>query len=124
VFTADTGVVLPTGNTAARPSAQEGVLRFNTQTAEYEVSKDGSTWTNLRTDTDAGDVTKDIFAGDGATTTFTMTVAPTDENTIVVYVDGVMQEPDRNYTLSSTTIDFGDAAHAGARIVVMHGFAD
>ena len=35
VFTADTGVVLPTGNTAARPSAQEGVLRFNTQTAEY-----------------------------------------------------------------------------------------
>jgi len=124
VFTADTGVVLPTGNTAARPSAQEGVLRFNTQTAEYEVSKDGSTWTNLRTDTDAGDVTKDIFAGDGSTTTFTMTIAPTDENTIVVYVDGVMQEPDQNYTLSNTTIDFGDAAHAGARIVVMHGFAD
>ena len=124
VFTADTGIVLPTGNTAARPSAQEGVLRFNTQTAEYEVSKDGSTWTNLRTDTDAGDVTKDIFAGDGSTTTFTMTIAPTDENTIVVYVDGVMQEPDQNYTLSNTTIDFGDAAHAGARIVVMHGFAD
>jgi hypothetical protein len=124
VFTADTGVVLPTGNTAARPSAQEGVLRFNTQTAEYEVSKDGSTWTNLRTDTDAANVTKDIFAGDGSTTTFTMTIAPTDENTIVVYVDGVMQEPDQNYTLSNTTIDFGDAAHAGARIVVMHGFAD
>ncbi len=124
VFTADTGIVLPTGNTAARPSAQEGVLRFNTQTAEYEVSKDGSTWTNLRTDTDAANVTKDIFAGDGSTTTFTMTIAPTDENTIVVYVDGVMQEPDQNYTLSNTTIDFGDAAHAGARIVVMHGFAD
>jgi hypothetical protein len=53
-----------------------------------------------------------------------MTIAPTDENTIVVYVDGVMQEPDQNYTLSNTTIDFGDAAHAGARIVVMHGFAD
>lgn len=124
VFTSDTGIVLPTGNTAARPSAQEGVLRFNTQTAEYEVSKDGSTWTNLRTDTDAANVTKDIFAGDGSTTTFTMTIAPTDENTIVVYVDGVMQEPDQNYTLSNTTIDFGDAAHAGARIVVMHGFAD
>ena len=53
-----------------------------------------------------------------------MSLTPTDENTIVVYVDGVMQEPDQNYSLSGTTIDFGDAAHADARIVIMHGFAD
>ena len=124
VFTSNTGVVLPTGTTAERPTAQEGVIRFNTQTSEYEVSKDGSTWTNLRTDTDAADVTKDIFSGDGSTQSFTMSITPTDENTIVVYVDGVMQEPDQNYTITGTTIDFGEAAHAGARIVVMHGFAD
>jgi hypothetical protein len=124
VFTSDTGVVLPTGNTAARPSPQEGVIRFNTETSEYEVSKDGSTWTNLRTDADAADVSKDIFSGDGSTQTFTMSITPTDENTIVVYVDGVMQEPDQNYTITGTTIDFGEAAHDGARIVVMHGFAD
>jgi hypothetical protein len=124
VFTSNTGVVLPTGTTAERPTAQEGVIRFNTQTLEYEVSKDGSTWTNLRTDADAADVSKDIFSGDGSTQSFTMSITPTDENTIVVYVDGVMQEPDQNYTISGTTIDFGEAAHAGARIVVMHGFAD
>ena len=124
VFTADTGVVLPTGNTAARPTAQEGVLRFNTQTAEYEVSKDGSTWTNLRTDADASNVTKDIFSGDGSTTTFTLSIAPSAANNIIVYVDGVMQEPAQNYTISNTTIDFGDAAHDGARITVLHGFAD
>jgi len=124
VFTSDTGVVLPTGTTAERPTAQEGVIRFNTQTSEYEVSKDGSTWTNLRTDADAADVSKDIFSGDGSTQSFTMSITPTDENTIVVYVDGVMQEPDQNYTISGTTIDFGEAAHDGARIVVMHGFAD
>jgi hypothetical protein len=124
VFTSDTGVVLPTGNTAARPSPQEGVIRFNTETSEYEVSKDGSTWTNLRTDADAADVSKDIFSGDGSTQSFTMSITPSDENTIVVYVDGVMQEPDQNYTISGTTIDFGEAAHDGARIVVMHGFAD
>ena len=124
VFTSDTGVVLPTGNTAARPSPQEGVIRFNTETSEYEVSKDGSTWTNLRTDADAADVSKDIFSGDGSTQSFTMSITPSDENTIVVYVDGVMQEPDQNYTRSGTTIDVGEAAHDGARIVVMHGFAD
>ena len=77
-----------------------------------------------RTDADAADVSKDIFSGDGSTQSFTMSITPTDENTIVVYVDGVMQEPDQNYTITGTTIDFGEAAHAGARIVVMHGFAD
>jgi len=124
LFQADTAIVLPTGTTAQRPSAQEGVIRFNTTTGQYEVSQDGSTYTNLRTDANAANVTKDIFAGDGSTSTFTMSITPTDENNIVVYVDGVMQEPDQNYTISGTTINFGEGAHAGARIVVMHGFAD
>ena len=124
LFHADTAIVVPTGSTAQRPTAQEGVLRFNTTTGQYEVSQDGSTYTNLRTDANAADITKDIFAGDGSTQQFTMTSTPTDENNIVVYVDGVMQEPDQNYTISGTTINFGEGAHAGARIVVMHGFAD
>ena len=124
VFSSNTGVVLPTGTNLERPTAQEGIIRFNTDTGKYEVSQDGSTYTNLRTDADASVVTKDIFAGDGSTTSFTMTVTPTDENNIVVYIDGVMQEPDNNYSISGTTIDFGEAAHIGARISVMHGFAD
>jgi hypothetical protein len=124
VFTADTGVVLPTGTTAQRPTAEEGVIRFNTQTGKYVVSQDGSTYTNLRTDVDASDVTQDIFAGDGSTTTFTLSIAPSAAKNIIVYVDGVMQEPAQNYTISNTTIDFGDAAHDGARITVLHGFAD
>jgi hypothetical protein len=124
VFDSNSGVVIPTGTEAQRPSAQEGIIRFNTDTGQYEVSQDGSTYTNLRTDADAADISKDIFSGDGSTQSFTMSITPTDENNIVVYVDGVMQEPDQNYTISGTTIDFGEAAHAGARIVVMHGFAD
>ena len=124
IFEGTTSVTLPKGNTAQRPTAEEGVIRFNTQTGKYEVSQDGSTYTNLRTDTDAGTITKDIFSGDGSTQQFTMSIEPTDENTIVVYVDGVMQEPDQNYSISGTTIDFGEAAHAGARISVLHGFAD
>ncbi len=125
VFTSNSGLVLPTGTTAERPSAQEGVIRFNTTTGKYEVSEDGSTYTALRTEAVAGVITKDIFTGDGSTTSFTMTTTPTDAKNVIVYIDGVMQEPTTNYTLSGTTITTaGEAAHTGARIVVMHGFAD
>jgi len=124
IFEGTSSLTLPKGTTAQRPSAEEGIIRFNTTTGKYEVSTDGSTYTNLRTDEGAANITKDIFAGDGSTQQFTMSLTPTDENNIVVYVDGVMQEPDQNYTISGTTINFGEGAHAGARIVVMHGFAD
>ncbi len=124
VFDSQSAIVVPKGTTAQRPSAQEGVIRFNNQTGKYEVSEDGSTWTTIRTSSEAGSVTKDVFTGDGSTQTFTMTITPTSENTVVVYVDGVMQEPVTNYTHTGTTIDFGEGLHAGARIVVMHGFAD
>jgi len=125
IFSSNTGVVVPTGTTAERPTAQEGVIRFNTQTAKYEVSEDGSTWSNLRTESVAGAITKDIFTGDGSTTAFTMSEEPDNVKNVIIYIDGVMQEPTQNYTMSGTTITTaGEAAHAGARIVVMHGFAE
>lgn len=124
VFDSQSAVVVPKGTTAQRPSADQGVIRFNTTTGKYEVSEDGSTWTSLRTSTEAGNITKDVFTGDGSTQTFTMSITPTSENNIVVYVDGVMQEPVTNYTNTGTTINFGEGLHTGARIVVMHGFAD
>jgi hypothetical protein len=125
IFSSNTGVVVPTGTTAERPTAQEGVIRFNTQTGKYEVSEDGSTWSNLRTESVAGAITKDIFTGDGSTTAFTMSEEPDNVKNVILYIDGVMQEPTQNYTMSGTTVTTaGEAAHAGARIVVMHGFAE
>jgi len=130
VFNSTTAINLPTGNTAARPSATAGMLRFNSQTGKYEVSEDGSTYTSLRTSSEAGEITKDVFTGDGSTTQFTMSITPTNEKTVILYVDGVMQEPDTNYTISGSVLSFtgGDsvieAPHEGARVVVMHGFAD
>ena len=100
-------------------------MRFNTQTGKYEVSEDGSTWTNLRTEHTAQEIVKDIFTGDGSTTSFTMSKSPSDVKNVILYIDGVMQEPTTNYTMSGSTVTTaGEAAHAGARIVVMHGFAD
>ena len=125
IFSANTGITIPTGTTAERPTAEEGVMRFNTQTGKYEVSEDGSTWSNLRTEHTAQEIVKDIFTGDGSTTSFTMSKSPSDVKNVILYIDGVMQEPTTNYTMSGSTVTTaGEAAHAGARIVVMHGFAD
>jgi len=125
IFNSPTAIQVPSGTTAERPTATEGVMRFNTTTAKYEVSEDGSTWSNLRTETVAGAITKDIFIGDGSTTSFTMSEEPNDPKNVILYIDGVMQEPTTNYTMSGTTVTTaGEAAHAGARIVVMHGFAE
>lgn len=125
IFEGTTSLTVPKGTTAQRPSAEEGVIRFNTTTGKYEVSEDGSTYTALRTEAVAGTISKDIFTGDGSTTSFTMSTEPSDLKNVIVYIDGVMQEPTQNYTMSGTTITTaGEAAHSGARIVVMHGFAD
>ena len=132
VLVGTSGLVLPKGDTAARPTAQEGIIRFNTQTGKYEVSQDGSTYTNLRTEQTAGIITKDVFVGDGTTTQFTLTTTPTNANNVILYVDGVMQEPTQNYVLNGNVLSFtagNDASsvespHAGARVVVMQGFAD
>ncbi len=126
VFDSNSGIVVPTGTTVQRPSAQVGMIRFNTDTGKYEVSQDGSTYTALRTEQTAGDVNKDVFAGDGSTTRFESTNVATDPKNLIVYIDGVMQEPTQNYTTdgSTATITFDEAPHAGARIVVMSGFAE
>lgn len=119
----NTGLRLPSGTTADRPTAYQGIIRLNTDTGVFEGSTDGSTWQSLRT-TGTADISKEQFLGDGSTTQFVLSTTPQDENNIIVYMDGVMQEPDQNYTLSGTILSFtgGDVPHSGARIVVMLGF--
>ena len=127
VFIGTSGVVIPSGTTAQRPSAQTGIIRYNTDTAKYEVSQDGSTWTALRTEQTSREVIKDVFTGDGSTQTFSSPNVSTAPENILVYIDGVMQEPETNYTTdgSTSTITITDEApHVNARIVVISGFAD
>jgi hypothetical protein len=132
VFIGTTGMIVPKGTTAERPTAEAGVIRYNTTTGKYEVSQDGSTWTALRTEQSAREVFKEEFAGDGSTVTFGPvgwgSSAPTAAENIIVYIDGVMQEPTENYTVDGSTASLtfteGDAPHSGARITVINGLAE
>jgi hypothetical protein len=128
------GIILPSGTTGERSTTTQGLIRFNTTTGNFEGSTDGSSFVTFTTSgsgaSGTATITKEQFTGDGSSTQFTLSTAPSDENNIIVYVDGVMQEPDANYTLSGTKLSFtagGDgssveAPHDGARIVVMLGF--
>jgi hypothetical protein len=116
-------VLLPQGNTAARPTAATGIIRFNTQTGQYEGCQDGSTFVNFAIAGDAPTFTKESTTGDGSTQTFSgfFSTAPENANNVFVYIDNVYQEPTENYTVSGTDITFTSAPHSGARIFAITG---
>jgi hypothetical protein len=131
-----TAIRIPSGGTADRPTAYAGALRYNTDTANFEVCKDGSTFVALATSgVGTATITKDQYVGDGDTVSFTLTGTPADANNVIVYVDGVMQEPEENYVITGDVLSFTasdqdgspdsstqEAPHQGARVVVMRGF--
>jgi hypothetical protein len=118
-------VRLPQGDTASRPSAATGVIRFNTSNSAYEGSTDGSTWTTFAMGGGGvASISKVSATGDGSTTTFSGFFAdsPATAANVLVFIDNVHQEPTENYTVSSNNITFTSAPHSGARIYALVGF--
>jgi hypothetical protein len=114
---------LPIGTTSQRPTGATGIIRFNSQTGQYEGCQDGSTFVNIAIAGDAPTFTKETATGDGSTTTFTgfFGSAPENVNNVFVYIDNVFQEPTENYTVSGTNITFTSAPHSAARIFAITG---
>jgi hypothetical protein len=115
---------LPSGNTAARPTAATGIIRFNSQTGKYEGCADGSTYVEFATAGDTPVISKVSATGDGSSTTFTgfFGSAPAGVANVLVFIDNVYQEPTENYSISSNNITFTSAPHSGARIFAIVGF--
>ena len=74
----------------------------------------------LPADVFSGYVT-DTFTGDGSATTFTLSKAPFSEDSLIVVVDNVIQQPTTNFTVSGTTLTIvGTAVADGDVIYAIH----
>lgn len=99
-----TGLVLPVGNTAQRPSpATTGTLRFNSDEERIEYY-DGTEW-----DVVAGGITNQtISTADGVTDTFVLDKASTTPATLVM-LNGIVQIPTSSYTVTGNSLVFTQA---------------
>ena len=114
---ATSGLIVPVGTTAQRPTGQTGMMRFNTTTSLMEVYN-GSAWVNVGGST----VTLDEFDGDGSDTAFTLSQSATTA-TVIVSINGTVQEATNTYTVSGTTLTFNEAPATGDKIQVRNFYS-
>ena len=115
---ASSGLIVPVGTTAQRPSGQAGMLRFNEQTSVLEVYS-GSSWGNVGAG--GSTVTVDDFTGDGSDTTFSLSQTGS-AGSVIVSINGVVQETD-TYGISGTTLTFSEAPANGDSIQTRNFFS-
>ena len=63
----------------------------------------------------------DSMTGDGSDTTLTLSRTPGSVNNVEVFIDGIYQTPDVEYTLAGDTITFTSAPEVGVTVVAVSG---
>jgi hypothetical protein len=114
------GVVIPTGSAAQRPvSPNFGMIRYNTDLGLVEFYN-GSVWGSL---SPSGSInyTVDDFVGNGVQTLFTMSIAESVAQNIIVFVGSIYQDPATSYTVNGGyDITFTSAPPNTVPINVIH----
>ena len=115
IGSATDAVHVPVGTTAQRPgSPAAGYFRYNSTTGEFEGYT--TSWGSIGGG--SGSFSTNIYAGDGSDTTFTLSSAPSSENNLMVFIDGVFQAHD-SYSVSGTTLTFSEAP-ANGRVITAY----
>jgi hypothetical protein len=115
-FNTTNSILVPVGNTAQRPTTGvAGMTRFNTTTQQMEAYN-GTTWQSLGSAFTV--ITTETFAGDGSTTTFTLSSANYNTDSVLVTLNGVVQIPTTAYTVSGASLIFTEAPANGDTISV------
>ena len=88
----ESGVVVPGGPTADQPDNPIfGVFRYNTSTNTMEFFN-GTVFQTLA-NTGEANITVDSFTGDGSTLTFTLGVAASAADQVIVFISNIYQQP-------------------------------
>jgi len=115
---ATSGLIVPVGTTAQRPTGQTGMIRWNSTDGQVEVYN-GSSWTGVGS---VSTVSNDEFDGDGSTTDFTLSRSST-TGAAIVSINGVVQEYTNTFSISGTTLTFNEAPASGDKIQVRNFFS-
>ena len=107
---------MPDGTTAQRPTGAAGMFRYNTTLSKFEGYTDA--WGEIG-GAGASTFNRKEFTGDGSETDFTLDAIPTDENDLMVFIEGVYQNQDA-YSLSGAVLTMADAPVSGRGLVVYH----
>ena len=114
-------IKIPAGTEAERPTGVAGMLRYNSDDAQFEGYT--TEWGAIAGSGGGGGGTvtieKNIYPGDGVDTTFDTTSAIVSENNVQVYIDGVYQSKD-NYTTSGSTVTFSTPPPNGVSVELIH----
>jgi fibronectin-binding autotransporter adhesin len=112
--------------------AVDGLIQFHTE--DYDVSGTTLTFTTAPANNEVLEVLHisgatnylfqqyaavDSFSGNGSNTQYTLTRSA-NTNTAQVYLDGLLQDPNNDYTFSGTTLTFTTAPLSAEAILVYH----
>lgn len=103
-----------------------GQVKFNQTINKLEVYYN-SAWHEVSSSVRGRvNIIKDIFVGDGVTTSFIMSNSvgynAGDEAMILVFVGNIFQEPGEVYTINDKILAFGEAPPLGIKVIVLHNF--
>jgi hypothetical protein len=99
VFSSNSAIQVPVGDTSQRPAGVNGYLRYNTDTPALEYF-DGSIWVPV-----TNTVTDQILTGDGVNDTFTLTQSATTVG-VIVSINGTLQQPYTAYNITANQLSF------------------
>lgn len=117
------GVKLPIGTNTLSDAPVTGLIRFNSDTNRIEFYYNGA-WNQIAK-IGSVQLNVDSFNGDGILQVFTMTQVESDPTAVAVFIGGVYQQPNVNYTVNgSSAITFTSPPPAPGinpnQIVIIH----
>ena len=101
-------LVMPTGTTAERPNSPNyGEIRYNSEDDKYEAYYNNGGWNYLGIGYGTP-VEYQQFTGDGVAYSFTLSKAPSSAESLMVAINGVVQNPGNSYIVAGSELIFID----------------